>query len=292
MQRPCRNRRTAFALLTCLAANGCGPPEPSPRSVPAATLPAEVQRGAGAQAVEHWAEAAAESVAELQGASLLRAGNAIAIALPHDGFAPRLLTGAMLSGRSAIEREGMSVVVGSGFASETRSLQPLGLLQADGVIVSPLAAHGYTRIVGFRDDRLAVIRRGTYHRGLFEFAIQVGPGVVEGGALAIRPRERNLPAYFRAFVATCAEAHLAGITTAPAHLYDLGRDLMALSERMGLNCAEVANLAGDREALLGIRGTRAQFFAGHADTAKAALIGFRRARQADASPSSQAPRQE
>lgn len=230
----------------------------------------------------HWAEAAAESVAALQGASLHQAGNAIAIALPHDGFAPRLLTGTMLSGRGAIEREGMSVVVGSGFVSEIRSLQPLGLLQADGVIVSPLAAHGYTRIVGFRNDGLAVISRGAYHRGLFEFAIQVGPGVVEGGALAIRPRERNLPAYFRAFVATCAQAHLAGITTAPTHLFDLGRDLLALSEQIGLNCAEVANLAGDREALLGIRGAGVKFFAGHADTAKAALIGFRR--RAGASP--------
>lgn len=275
MQPPCRNRRAAFALLSCLAATGCGPPDPSPaHGAPAAELPAEVQRGANVQAVRNWAEVAAESVAGLNGAALLRAGSAIAVALPHGGFAPRLLTGAALSGRSAIEREGMSVVVGSGFVSATRSLQPLGLLQADGVIVSPLAAHGYTRIVGFRDDGLAVIGRDLHHRGLFEFAVQVGPGVVEAGALAIRPRERNLPAYFRAFVATCAEANLAGITTAPTHLYDLGKDLMELSERMALNCTEVANLAGDREALLGIRGAGATFFAGHADTAKAALIGF------------------
>ena len=237
-------------------------------------LPATISPARGAEEPEGWPALAAAAVAGLSGARVHRAEGTLVLELVADRFEPKLLTAPGLSGRGGLEG-GMAVVVGSGFVHEMRSLRPLGLLQVDGAIASAVSMHGYTRIVGFRGGGLAAIARGDYHRGLFESALQAGPGVIEGGRLAIRPRERNLPAYFRAFVGVCAGASLAGISTEPMHLYDLGTNLLQLFETAGLDCSEVVNLAGDREALLGIRGANATLLIGHADTAKAALIGFR-----------------
>lgn len=266
-------RATALALVCVLA--GCGAPEERPAAyIPAQTLPVTSAIGGDAGGEADWQALASAAVAGLAGATMHRADGALVLRLPHDRFEARLLTAPRLTGKRALD-DGMAVVVGSGFVAEMRSLQPLGLLQVEGAIASAVSLHGYTRIIGFRGGGLAAIARGDYHRGLFESALQAGPGVIEGGRLAIRPRERNLPAYFRAFVGVCAGASLAGISTKPMHLYDLGTNLLGLFDAAGLDCPEVVNLAGDREALLGIRGPGATFLAGHADTAKAALIGFR-----------------
>ena len=269
-------RPTALALVCALAA--CDAPEEAPpRNAPAQALPSTTllahlpaDRAGEPRDWPTLAEAAAEG---LQGAILHRAEGALALELPHDRFAAKLLTAPGLTGRGALE-DGMAVVVGSGFVAELRSLQPLGLLQVDGAIASAVSMHGYTRILGMRSGDLAAVGRGDYHRGLFESALQAGPGIIERGQIAIRPRERNLPAYFRAFVGVCANASIAGVTTAPMHLYDLGLSLLGLFEAAALDCSEVVNLAGDREALLGIRGASRTFIAGHADTGKATLIGF------------------
>ena len=59
------------------------------------------------------------------------------------------------------------------------------------------------------------------------------------------------------------------------HLFDLGNELLALFAAAGFDCPEVANLSGDREALLGLRAGGRAFLLGHPDSAKAALIAFR-----------------
>lgn len=262
------------AVLACALTPACGPEQDAPtRAAPAQTLPATLLPAGAAGDATTWPALAAVAAAGLPGVRLHTTEGALVVTLAAGRFTPTLLTPPALTGRAALA-DGVAIVVGSGFVAELRPLRPLGLLQVDGAIASAMALHGYTRIVGVRDGRFAAIGRGDYHRGLFESALQAGPGVIEGGRLAIRPRERDLPAYFRAFVGVCAEANLAGITTVPMHLRDLGEQLLQWFEAAGLDCSEVVNLAGDREALFGLGGATATFLAGHADTAKAALIGF------------------
>ena len=271
-----------WALAACCVwLPGCDREEDqASRDAPATTLPAVAWTADGtAERVspEVWADYAGRAADGLDGVALHRTDGALVLAIEHRRFAPAVLaagTPRRLTGRSALDGPA-TVVLGSGFVSEFQSLEPLGLLQVDGEILSPVSRHGYTRILGVGDGGLRVLARREYHRGLLESALQVGPGVVENGALDISPRERNLPAYFRAFAATCAERDLAGITTRPMHLFDLGNELLALFGAAGFDCAEVANLSGDREALLGLRAGGRAFLVGHPDSAKAALVAFR-----------------
>ncbi len=173
--------------------------------------------------------------------------------------------------------DGYALVVGSGFVSVFNPESPLGLLQLDGEIKSEPSRHGYSRILGTRDNNLVIIGRQDYHPGLFESAMQVGPGIVEAGQLDILRRERELPAYIRAFVATCEDRWLAGVTQLPMHLYDLGERLLNYLEVRKLRCDEVANLSGDREALLAIRsdddGSIAYF--GNPSLPRASIVAFK-----------------
>ena len=275
--KPARCLTWVAVAACCGGLAACGTAEDTrPRDAPAAVLPAALH--GDPVGVEAWERVAGEVVALIEGATLHRTPNALAVALEHRRFVPVVLDRRgthRLTGQSALHETGIRVVIGSGFVSEFQSLEPLGLLQIDGTIVSPVSRHGYTRIVGVHNGRLGVIGRGDYHRGLLESALQVGPGIIEAGALDISPRERDLPAYFRAFIATCADHDLAGISTSPMHLYDLGNELLALFAEAHLQCSEVANLSGDREALLGLRAGERAFLVGHATAAKAALIGFR-----------------
>ena len=172
---------------------------------------------------------------------------------------------------------GYTLVVGSGFVSVFDPVSPLGLLQLDGKVQSELTPHGYTRILGVRDGELSIIGRRDYHVGLFESAIQVGPGVVERGKLDIRPQERELPPYIRAFVATCDDRWLAGIAQAPMHLYDVGESLVAYFADNSLACDEVVNLSGDREALLALISDdrRSIAYFGNPTLPKASVVAFR-----------------
>ena len=54
-----------------------------------------------------------------------------------------------------------------------------------------------------RADGLGVVASREYHHGMFESAMQVGPGVVERGLLDISERDLARPKYFRTFVGTC-----------------------------------------------------------------------------------------
>lgn len=186
------------------------------------------------------------------------------------------ILGMGVSALEAIVERGGRLVVGSGFVSVFNPVSPLGLLQLDGKIESELTPHGYTRILGVRAGGLAVVGRSDYHPGMFEAAVQVGPGIIQSGKLDILQRERNLPPYVRAFVATCEDRWLAGIAQRPTHLYDLGELLLAYFEAETLACDEVVNLSGDREALLAIvsHDDRSVAYFGNPTLPKASIIAF------------------
>ncbi len=173
--------------------------------------------------------------------------------------------------------DGYTLVLGSGFVSVFSPVEPLGLLQLDGRVVSAIAPHGYTRILGVKDGDMTVTGRAQFHPGLFEAAIQVGPGVVQAGRLDILQRERELPTYYRAFTATCADRFLAGVAQVPMHLYDVGERLLAHFSANGLECDEVVNLSGDREALLAIASEdrRSVAYFGNPTLPKASVLAFR-----------------
>ncbi len=183
-----------------------------------------------------------------------------------------------VSAASAIDAFGLNIVVGSSFVSELHSLTPVGLLQIEGVVVSELQSHGYTRVLGVRADGLGVVAIREYHGGMFESAMQVGPGVVEQGLLDISERDLQRPKYFRTFVATCGSKAIIGASQVPMHLYTLGQRLIEFVTDLGSRCDEVVNLAGDREVVLAVAAedrSRMVYF-GHPQTTKAALLGFRR----------------
>ena len=191
-------------------------------------------------------------------------------------FEPAIL-GLGVSALDAMAEDGYLLVVGSGFVSVFNPVSPLGLLQLSGKVENELTRHGYTRILGVRDGGLGVLGRGDYHPGLFESAMQVGPGVVQAGRLDILQRERDLPAYIRAFVATCEDRWLVGIAQSPMHLYDLGEQLLGYFATAQLVCDEVVNLSGDREALLVVMSADGQSVAyfGNPTLPKASIIAFR-----------------
>lgn len=202
-------------------------------------------------------------------------GTVLVAHVPRAAYEPSIL-GMGVSAMEAILKRGNRLVVGSGFVSVFNPVSPLGLLQLDGKIESELTPHGYTRILGVRTAGLAVVGRSDYHPGMFEAAVQVGPGIIQSGKLDILQRERNLPPYVRAFVATCEDRWLAGIAQQPTHLYDLGELLLRYFEAETLACDEVVNLSGDREALLAIMsaddGSVAYF--GNPTLPKASIIAF------------------
>ncbi|MDE0661830.1 MAG: hypothetical protein F4029_08255 [Gammaproteobacteria bacterium] len=205
------------------------------------------------------------------------AGNSLVVAhVMRSRFEPVIL-GANTIALDALMDGGYTLVVGSGFVSVFDPVSPLGLLQLDGEVQSELTPHGYTRILGVGDGELSIIGRRDYHPGLFESAIQVGPGVVERGKLDIRPQERELPPYIRAFVATCDDRWLAGIAQAPMHLYDVGESLVTYFASNSLACDEVVNLSGDREALLALISDDRESIAyfGNPTLPKASVVAFR-----------------
>ena len=181
-----------------------------------------------------------------------------------------------ISARDALEDRNLAAVIGSGFVSELNSLEPVGLLQADGQTLSPVQVHGYTRILGINDAGMGVVHRRAYQRNLFHSALQAGPGVIEQGELDISQRELKRPAYFRSFVAVCERRWLAGVSLAPTHLHTLGKTLMAHFRKQNWRCDDVVNLAGDRQAVLVLKtGDGAQMHHGDPDTYKVSLLGFR-----------------
>lgn len=284
---PCRpvaipRRRIGVAAVGLALICGCEEPAPrfeAPLASGVVTLPMPAtQRFDGRlSAAGLVAALRAGGNADLEVAALADDAGAFVVALPRAGFEATVLGGGMVA-LDALVQGGHALVLGSGFTSVFNPVLPLGLLQLDGEVASEPARHGYTRVLGARDGELAVIHVGTWHQGLFDSAMQIGPGIVEAGALDIRPTERQRPAYVRAFVATCREHYLAGIAQTPMHLYDLGQLLLTYFERTGRACDEVANLSGDREALLAVAGAdrRTVAYFGNPMLPKASIVAFRR----------------
>ena len=204
----------------------------------------------------------------------------IVVQLPRAHFEAAIL-GLGAVAVDTLRHDGYAVVLGSGFTNVFNPVQPLGLLQLAGEIKSPPAPHGYTRILGASAGELAVTARNDFHSGLFEAAIQVGPGIVQNGQLDILQRERQLPAYIRAAAAICEDRWLAVVAHTPMHLYDLGRRLLRYFEVHNLRCSEVVNLSGDREALLAIFGADGNSIAYFGDPTlpKASIVAFRPTRK-------------
>ena len=200
----------------------------------------------------------------------------IVVQLPHAHFEAAIL-GLGAVAVDTLLHDGYAVVLGSGFTNVFNPVQPLGLLQLAGEIKSPPTPHGYTRILGASAGELAVSARDEFHSGLFEAAIQVGPGIVQNGRLDILQRERQLPAYIRAAAAICDDRWLAVVAQTPMHLYDLGWRLLRYLEARDLHCSEVVNLSGDREALLAILGADGNSIAYFGDPTlpKASIVAFR-----------------
>ena len=174
-----------------------------------------------------------------------------------------------------VDDDAMALLIGSGFVSELMALTPLGLLQIEGEVVSRIQRHGYTRIFGVGEKKLGVVDHLQYERGLYPSAMQVGPGVIEHGRLDISERDLERPAYFRALVATCGETTLFVASLTPMHLHAIGRSVLKFAGEQGLTCDELVNLAGDREALLGVRlADSRMLFIGNPRTSRAALVAL------------------
>ena len=284
------SQRWASVLLVAGLLAGCDEPAPrfeAPLASGVVTLPMqETQRFDALMSPEGLAAAFQGGPVTVDSAD---DDNHLLVAhVPHARFAPVIL-GVETSALDALVDQNYTLVVGSGFVSVFDPVSPLGLLQLNGKVRSELTPHGYTRILGVGNGELRIIGRRDYHRGLFESAIQAGPGVVEGGKLDILPRERELPAYIRAFVATCSDRWLAGVAQAPMHLYDLGALLVQYFEAHALACDEVVNLSGDREALLALISDdrRSIAYFGNPTLPKASIVAFRhRATPGEANPAS------
>ena len=174
-----------------------------------------------------------------------------------------------------VDDDAIAMLIGSGFVSELMALTPLGLLQIEGEVVSRIQRHGYTRIFGVGEKKLGVVDHLQYERGLYPSAMQVGPGVIEHGRLDISERDLERPAYFRALVATCGETTLFVASLTPMHLHAIGRSVLKFAGEQGLTCDELVNLAGDREALLGVRlADSRMLFIGNPRTSRAALVAL------------------
>jgi len=179
------------------------------------------------------------------------------------------------SAEAALRRNHLTVVLGSGFVAELRGLEPVGLLQVQGQTLSPLQGYGYSRILGINDHGIGVVHRDRYQRDLFHSALQVGPGIIEQGRLDISEADLQRPKYFRSFLAICANRWVAGVSLAPTHLRTLGQTLVAFFQSSGLQCDDVVNLAGDRQAVLLLAiGDQTVIYHGDPSTYKASLLGF------------------
>ncbi|NKB97237.1 MAG: hypothetical protein GKR90_01880 [Pseudomonadales bacterium] len=201
---------------------------------------------------------------------------AILAAIDLEHFTPALLTNPT-KGRSVqqiMAQTDVGIVIGSGFVTDAQSLSPVGLLREGNQDLNPLEPYGYTRILGFNDRGFGVLHRKNYEPEAFTSAIQAGPGIIEQGKLDISERDLQRPKYYRSFVALCSDRVRVGVTTMPTHLRTLGQELTHFFLDNNLACAEVINLAGDRQAVLAIREEHGFVYHGDIFAPKATLLSF------------------
>ncbi|NOX52160.1 MAG: phosphodiester glycosidase family protein [Gammaproteobacteria bacterium] len=200
------------------------------------------------------------------------------IVLDANAYDPYLVAapGKGVSVQTAMNEQSLEVIIGSGFVSELHSLEPVGLLQFEGSILSAVQRHGYTRILGINDSGLGVVHRKNYQRGIFHSALQTGPGIVENGKLDISVRDLQRPKYYRSFIAVCEANWVLGVSLQPMNLRPIGERLLAFFATSNMVCDDVVNLAGDREAVIAIRhADQPLLFHGDPETYKVSMLGFR-----------------
>lgn len=183
-----------------------------------------------------------------------------------------------LSASRLVTREGMKVVLGSGFVSSYAPLVPIGLLKLEGREVSPLLRGGQSGIVGIPDDGSIVIR-GIASADVEDLTagLQVGPRLLESGENAILPSEpESRPAATRAFLSVCRDrTAFLGVTRRPAHLYHLAEWILETTRELGLDCPEAVNLSGAGAEVLLVRAEGLPAIEhGSYQTRQAALIAF------------------
>ena len=218
--------------------------------------------------------------------SVLSDGSAplLLLRLDHQFYSADLLHGGRLARgledgvtpRDALSHGSAAIHIGSPFVARYSPLRPLGLLQVDGRIWSPVQSFGYTRILGIQRERFGIIGRNAFSPGIFTDALQVGPGIIETGRLDINERELRLPAYFRSFIALCEAETVVGISLRPVHLYHIGERLLGWAREQGLRCVEAVNLSGDRETVLVVSNGRRALLIGRQEVKKTALLTLRR----------------
>lgn len=176
--------------------------------------------------------------------------------------------------RSSDARPVPRIALGSGFVRDFNSLQPLGLLQLGGAVLTPVEPHGYTRILGLRDETLTVVHRKTWSPTAFESALQLGPGIIEQGQLDISERDLQRTRYFRSVLAVCDQRWVAGISLVPMHLRTLGESALKFFSTQGWTCPEMVNLAGDRQAALVVETASDVVFHGNVAALRASYVAF------------------
>ena len=271
--------RLAVLLGGLIFAAACSEPRPSSNG-PAQVVPAgflsATRLAAGLE--EGWLELLERGLAEGLSPSVIGTdtNRLLIVEIDPARFEPVLYTtpGSGIPALTALEDNAAALVIGSGFVTEAHSLAPVGLLQHEGTVLNPVQVHGYTRILGINDQGIGVVHRKDFQRGLFHSAMQVGPGIVEAGRLDISERDLKRPRYFRSFIAVCRDRWIAGVSLAPSHLRTLGETFLQYAETQALDCGEVVNLAGDRQAVLVMATSAATFTHGDPNTHKLSLIGF------------------
>ena len=180
-----------------------------------------------------------------------------------------------ITAMDVLHQNQLTVVLGSGYTAHAESLEPVGLLTVAGQELSPLAPYGYTRILGFGPDQAEVVHRSDYDPDRFANALQLGPGIIEQGKLDISQQDLKRPRYYRSFAALCDHGWLVGLTITPSHLHTLGTDLLKLFAAQSMNCPEVVNFAGDRQAVIVIKTPEQVLYHGETHSPKASLLGFK-----------------
>jgi len=270
----------ACLLVGCNGSTDDGQPKPPATTVPHGTI--DLASNTVAITPRARAIAALESNARAAGHRVFTVtdnNNPLAVVIEIDlrKFEPVLLTRAAgIRPGLAVAEPHTGVVIGSGFVSPVRAMEPIGLLQHEDEVLSGIEQHGYTRILGISTQpaRFKVVHRSQWLPDMFRSALQAGPGIVEKGKLDISERDLQRPKYFRSFVAECGSRALAGISVVPTHLYTLGNAIVELFARENLQCGEVVNLAGDREAVLLVGNQTTAAYFGDPQPRKAALIAF------------------
>ncbi|MEM7101158.1 MAG: hypothetical protein AAF541_23050 [Pseudomonadota bacterium] len=272
-----------WLLIVCVAflQAGCADRETVP-SGPASQLPTgTIPQGSTADANTTFFESLSSAgTAGMQVYALpdASAPESIVVLIPHENFEAQIVGHPQvgISPRSAYASAALKLLIGSGYVSQSRTLEPVGLLQVEGTQLSPVQVHGYTRILGINDTNMGVVHRSEYDQGLFHSAMQAGPGIVEAGLLDISERDLKRPMYFRSFVGLCEQHWLAGISLQPVHLRTLGEQLVDLFEQRQLDCTEVVNLAGDRQAVMMLTLDDGRIlYHGDINTHKVTLLGFK-----------------